>query len=242
MKKNIILKVRKLEKTIKNKLIFSNITITIHSHTFISILGKSGTGKSSILKIIQNLDQKYSGDIVQNIQSNEIQSIFQNYTLFPWLTVIDNIAQPQMIKGVPKKQALKNSFKLLKDVKLSDKATHFPHELSGGQKQRVAIARALALKPKLLLMDEPFGALDSKTKSELHALILKLFHQYKMSILFVTHDIDEAIFLSDRIYTLNSKTKQFNLPQTIDFVRPRNINIQFSNKFQDFAKQINTLL
>ena len=242
MKKDIILKARKIEKRFDQETIFTNLTLTIHSHTFITILGKSGSGKSSILRIIQNLDSQYNGDIVRNIETNQIQSIFQNYTLFPWLTVLDNIAEPQIIRGVPKNKAIAAAKKLLREVKLLDKAQSLPHELSGGQKQRIAIARALALKPKLLLMDEPFGALDSKTKAELHKLILKIFHKYKMSILFVTHDINEAVFLSDRIYTLNTKKKTFNIPKTIDFVRPRHTDLVFSNKFQNIAQEINTLL
>ena len=243
MENKIILKLRNITKKQENSLILNKLTLTLRENSFISILGKSGTGKTSILKIIQGLDQEYEGEILKKeISNNDIKFIFQSYTLLPWLNCLDNIAKPLIIKGKNKKEAYEIGLKLLTEVGLHDKELFYPHQLSGGQKQRVAIARALASRPKILLMDEPFGALDTKTKSSLHELILKLFRIHKMSIVFVTHDIQEAIYLSDRIYTLNPNNRSFNLPTTIDFVRPRSKKIIFSNKFEDYSKKIIELI
>src|SRR6056300_1359226 len=242
MQKKIILKLRNITKKHQEREILKDLTLTLREKTFISILGKSGTGKTSILNIIQGLDKNYTGQIENHLSQNEIKFIFQSYTLFPWLNCLDNIAKPLIVKGMNKKQAYKLGLKILSEVGLHDKENFYPHQLSGGQKQRVAIARALASKPKILLMDEPFGALDSKTKSSLHQLILKLFNNHDMSIIFVTHDIQEAVFLADRIYTINSKTKSFNFPNTIDFIRPRSGNIQYSNKFQEYVQKILDIL
>ncbi len=242
MKKSILLKAQNLKKTYNKQTVFQDITLTIHEHTFISILGKSGSGKSTLLKIIQGLDNQFEGNIISNIAPSDIKFVFQQYTLFPWLTCIENIQKPLITKGLSRKEAFKRSFQLLNEVGLDNTENLYPHQLSGGQQQRVAIARALAFKPKLLLMDEPFGALDSKTKTSLHKLLLQLFQKHKMSILFVTHDINEAILLGDRVYTLDSLEKNFHIPTTVDFVRPRSTELIYSNKFQNISKSLMELI
>jgi NitT/TauT family transport system ATP-binding protein len=185
------------------------VSFEIRQNEFVSFVGPSGCGKSSLLRILAGLEDASSGDL--QISGHEIDGpgadrgmVFQSYTLFPWLTVRENIEFGLTLKGMPlfEKRRIANHFMEL--VKLTKFAKSYPKELSGGMKQRVAIARALANNPEVLLMDEPFGALDPQTKNAMQEMLLQLWEREKTTIVFITHDIEEAIFLSQRVYVMQA--------------------------------------
>ncbi|TGA98305.1 ABC transporter ATP-binding protein [Sporolactobacillus shoreae] len=186
-----------------------DVSIHVDPHEFVSIVGPSGCGKSTLLKILAGLDELTEGKAT--IFGKVIEGpgadrgmVFQGYTLFPWLTVRKNIEFGLRLKKMSAKQKKETSDYFLKMVDLERFANAYPKELSGGMKQRVAIARALANNPKVLLMDEPFGALDAQTRSDMQQLLLEIWKREKTTIVFITHDIEEAIFLSQRIYVMHS--------------------------------------
>ncbi|BBN97875.1 ABC transporter ATP-binding protein [Sporolactobacillus terrae] len=186
-----------------------NISLFAEPHEFVSIVGPSGCGKSTLLKILAGLDELTEGEATifgKNIDGPGADRgmVFQSYTLFPWLTVRKNIEFGLRIKKITPKQRKEISNYFLKMVNLEKFANSYPKELSGGMKQRVAIARALANNPKVLLMDEPFGALDAQTRSDMQQLLLEIWQREKTTIIFITHDIEEAIFLSQRVYIMKS--------------------------------------
>lgn len=200
-----------------------DIQLTIGSNEFLTILGPSGCGKSTLLRMVAGLDEPSSGMLA--LDGEEIVGpgaergmVFQGYTLFPWLTVRENIEYGLKLQGIPTlaRRAISNYW--LKIIRLERFDKSYPKQLSGGMKQRVAIARALANRPKVLLMDEPFGALDAQTKLEMQEMLLDVWQKEKTTVLFITHDIDEAIFLSQRIVVMGAGPgrilKQFevNLP------------------------------
>ncbi|MFC5648903.1 ABC transporter ATP-binding protein [Paenibacillus solisilvae] len=186
-----------------------NIDLSIGTNEFVTIVGPSGCGKSTLLRIVAGLDELTDGSVT--VDGEEVIGpgadrgmVFQGYTLFPWLTVRENIEYGPKLKGIPtlERRSISNYF--LKVIKLESFAKAYPKQLSGGMKQRVAIARALANRPKVLLMDEPFGALDAQTKLEMQEMLLEVWEKEKTTVLFITHDIDEAIFLSQRIVVMGS--------------------------------------
>ncbi|WP_206098598.1 ABC transporter ATP-binding protein [Paenibacillus montanisoli] len=186
-----------------------NIDLNIGTNEFVTIVGPSGCGKSTLLRIVAGLDELTAGSVALGGEEvigpgAERGMVFQGYTLFPWLTVRENIEYGPKLKGIPtlERRALSNHF--LKVIKLEPFAGAYPKQLSGGMKQRVAIARALANRPKVLLMDEPFGALDAQTKLEMQEMLLEVWEKEKTTVLFITHDIDEAIFLSQRIVVMGA--------------------------------------
>ncbi|QYR21663.1 ABC transporter ATP-binding protein [Paenibacillus sp. sptzw28] len=199
------------------------IDLTIGSNEFLTILGPSGCGKSTLLRIVAGLDEMTDGMIT--VDGEEVIGpgadrgmVFQGYTLFPWLTVRENIEYGPKLKGIATLDRRSISSYWLKVIKLESFDKSFPKQLSGGMKQRVAIARALANRPKVLLMDEPFGALDAQTKLEMQEMLLEVWEKERTTVLFITHDIDEAIFLSQRIVVMGSnpgrilKTYDVKLP------------------------------
>lgn len=186
-----------------------DVSLHVDPHEFVSIVGPSGCGKSTILKILAGLDELSEGEA--KIFGEEITGpgddrgmVFQAYTLFPWLSVRKNIEFGLRLKKMPVKKKREISDYFLKMVDLEKFANAYPKELSGGMKQRVAIARALANNPKVLLMDEPFGALDAQTRADMQQLLLQIWKREQTTIVFITHDIEEAIFLSQRIYVMHS--------------------------------------
>ncbi|MCR8633233.1 ABC transporter ATP-binding protein [Paenibacillus radicis (ex Xue et al. 2023)] len=185
------------------------VSFDIRENEFVSFVGPSGCGKSSLLRILAGLEEASSGELY--ISGKEIDGpgvdrgmVFQSYTLFPWLTVRQNIEFGLTLKGIPlfEKRQIADHFMEL--VQLTKFAKSFPKELSGGMKQRVAIARALANNPEVLLMDEPFGALDPQTKNSMQEMLLNLWEKEKTTVVFITHDIEEAIFLSQRVYVMQA--------------------------------------
>lgn len=204
--------------------VFSNVDLSIDENEFVSILGPSGCGKSTLLSMVAGLESISEGNITLEQESVQTPGpdrgmVFQQPALFPWLSVIDNVKFP--LKHLSKKEQEEQATKYLQMVHLSRFKQAYPHELSGGMQQRVAIARALAMDPKVLLMDEPFGALDEQTRHILHDELMKIWKETKKTILFVTHSISEAIKLSDRVVVMGTRPGRIIADIPIDIPRPR---------------------
>jgi ABC-type nitrate/sulfonate/bicarbonate transport system ATPase subunit len=205
-----------------------DINLRIEEGEFVCLLGPSGCGKSTLLKIIAGLIPATSGRIAINGKplsgpGPERAVVFQDYALFPWMTVRDNVEFGLEARGLPVAERHEVSSRLLQVVGLSDFAERFPHQLSGGMKQRVSIARALAVDPSLLLMDEPFGALDAQTRQLLQDELLRIWRQYRKTVVFVTHSIEEAIYLSDRIVVMTARPGRVKQIVMIPEARPRDM-------------------
>lgn len=186
----------------------ADINLCVSENEFLCILGPSGCGKSTLLRIIAGLEDASSGNVFYNGQEHikprrEIGMVFQSYSLMPWLNVLDNIALGLNFAGMNKTKRLSIAEKHLDMIGMSSFGKAFPHELSGGMQQRVAIARALANNPDVLLMDEPFGALDAYTRIIMQRELLRIWEQHKKTIIFVTHSVDEAVYLADRIILMS---------------------------------------
>lgn len=184
--------------------VLDSISIDIEKGSFVSIVGPSGCGKSTLLYIIAGLEMADKGeirisDIVVNTAGHDRVVVFQEAGLFPWLTVLENVTYGLKLKKTPKKVAEKKALDSLKLVHLSKHANSYPHQLSGGMKQRVSIARALVMEPAILLMDEPFSALDEQTRMVLQKELLEIWRKTKVTIFFVTHNIREAVLLSEKV-------------------------------------------
>jgi len=201
-----------------------DIDFTVSENEFVSIVGPSGCGKSTLLRIIAGLEQCSSGQVhhedrIVSKPSRTIGMVFQHYSLLPWLNVIDNIALGLEFSGMKTEARREVASGYLAMIGMSDFAQSYPYELSGGMQQRVAIARALANDPDILLMDEPFGALDAYTRILLQRELLHIWQQKRKTILFVTHSVDEAVFLSDRIIVMHYGEIDRFIP--IEMSRPR---------------------
>ena len=186
------------------------INLTVEDEEFLCILGPSGCGKTTLLRIIAGLDTPTTGSIQVDGEalsgpSRRIAMIFQEYSLFPWRTVRENVAFGLEVQGVDKGARLTVARKYLDLVGLSSFEKNLPYELSGGMRQRVAVARALATEPRALLMDEPFGALDAQTRNLMQMELQEIWRKTRKTILFVTHSVDEAVFLADRIVVLTER-------------------------------------
>jgi len=205
-----------------------DINLRIEEGEFICLLGPSGCGKSTLLKIIAGLIPATFGRIAINGKpvsgpGPERAVVFQDYALFPWMTVRDNIEFGLEARKLPVAERFEISSRLLKVVGLSDFAERFPHQLSGGMKQRVSLARALAVDPSLLLMDEPFGALDAQTRQLLQDELLRIWREYRKTVVFVTHSIEEAIYLSDRIAVMTARPGRIKQIVMVTELRPRDM-------------------
>ncbi|MDB6070005.1 MAG: transporter related [Verrucomicrobiales bacterium] len=209
--RDIILSVRDLKKTFPSpegeRTVFDHLSFDVHRRELITIIGPSGCGKSTFIRIAAGLDEASGGAILLDGQpvtgpGPDRGMVFQGYTLFPWLTVKRNVMFGLEMKGLGSLQAESLARQWIAMVGLAKFEDSYPHELSGGMKQRVAIARALANEPRLLIMDEPFGALDSQTRCRMQTHLLEIWKKVDITILFITHDLDEAILLSDRVLVL----------------------------------------
>ncbi|MDQ0415116.1 ABC transporter ATP-binding protein [Mesobacillus stamsii] len=205
--------------------ILKDINLGVNKGEFVSILGPSGCGKSTLLSIVAGLTTATGGEILVSGKRIEKSGkdrgmVFQQAALFPWLNVLENVIFP-LKKEMPKKQAEEQAKKYLQMVQLSNYLSHYPHELSGGMQQRVAISRALAMNPDILLMDEPFGALDEQTRSRLHDQLETIWSETQKTILFVTHSISESIKLSDRIVVMGIKPGVILKDIKVDIPRSR---------------------
>jgi NitT/TauT family transport system ATP-binding protein len=224
-----------------------DVNINILENEFVSIVGPSGCGKSTLLRMVAGLDVATSGQIVikdRNIigPGADRGMVFQAYTLFPWMTVADNIKFGLKLRKIPSKEQEEITDKYLKVIKLEKFRNSYPKELSGGMKQRVAIARALANSPEVLLMDEPFSALDPQTRADMQLLIRQIWQIEKPTIMFVTHDIEEAIFLSSKIYVLTSTPGTVKKEVPVILPYNRDLSLKDSERFIQIRKEVNSLI
>ena len=209
--------------------VLNGVNLTIGSEEYISVIGHSGCGKSTLLKIIAGLEQPTSGNVTLEGKlirkpGAERMMVFQNYSLLPWLTVRDNIrlAVDEVLKNANRAEKISIVKEHLAMVNLTAAAEKYPDEISGGMKQRVGIARALATRPKMLLMDEPFGALDALTKQKLQQEVLNIWESHRQAVMMITHDVDEAIYMSDRIVLMtNGPNATIGEILTVPFAHPR---------------------
>ena len=224
-----------------------DVSFTVGRGEFVSIVGQSGCGKSSLLKILAGLLSKSSGII--SIEDRELDGprsdiglMFQKPLLLEWRRVLDNVLLPVEIYRLDQKEYENKARRLLATAGLADFLTKYPFELSGGMQQRVALCRALVAEPSLLLMDEPFGALDTLTRQKMGFELLRLWEEWKSTVLFVTHDVDEAVMLSDRVLVMSSRPGTVLGSFTVDLPRPRQIFIKDTAEFIRISSRIRRCL
>jgi NitT/TauT family transport system ATP-binding protein len=228
-------------------LALDDVTVEIPDGHFACIVGASGCGKSTLLNIMAGLVQPSAGSI--EVGGSAVRGpgadrgmVFQSYTLFPWLKVRENIEFGPSLKGVAGKERRRIAEALLEEMGLAEFARAYPTELSGGMKQRVAIARALANDPEVLLMDEPFGALDALTRAGAQRFLTQLWEQHRRTIAFVTHDIDEAIYLGDTVYVMSPRPGRVKEIVTVDIARPRSLDDVGTVRFAELKHRILSLI
>ncbi|TMD67335.1 MAG: ABC transporter ATP-binding protein [Chloroflexi bacterium] len=219
------------------------ISLTVPDGQFACIVGPSGCGKSTLLMVAAGLTEPSEGDVlVDGKPASEPGAdrgmVFQSYSLYPWLSVRRNIEFGLEIKQIPRTQRRQRSSELIHLMKLDGFAEAYPKALSGGMKQRAAIARALANDPQVLLMDEPFGALDAQTRQIMQELLTDLWQRYRKTVLFVTHDIEEAIFLGDVIYVMTNRPGRIRTTLRVDLPRPRTFEMVGSPQFAELRNQV----
>ncbi|MGO9697695.1 MAG: ABC transporter ATP-binding protein [Xanthobacteraceae bacterium] len=224
--------------------------LVIAQREFVVLLGPSGCGKTTLLRMVGGLIAPSHGRLQvmdRDLWKNETRQadavsdlgiVFQDAHLFPWLTVEENVALPLELRGVPKRQRLKRARALTVLVGIAGFETRWPYELSGGMRQRAAIARALSHDPDILLMDEPFGALDAMTRDSLNIELQNLWIQTRKTIVLVTHSINEAVFLADRIVLLSPRPGRIDTVVKVGFERPRSLDVQSTEAFQKIAKDL----
>lgn len=224
-----------------------DVSFKVHKREFVCVIGPSGCGKSTLIRILAGLETPSSGGLLLN--GEEIQGpgpdrgmVFQKYTLFPWLTVKQNVMFGLLRSDHSKVVAEQEALQWIDLVGLEKFAGAYPHQLSGGMQQRVAIARALANQPKILLMDEPFGALDAQTRAKMQNYLLEIWRNIDVTILFITHDLDEAIYLADRILVLKAHPGEINEFIEVPVSRPRSPEQFLSDEFLATKKRLEELI
>ncbi len=220
-----------------------HITFSVKENEFVSIVGPSGCGKTTFLKIVANLIKSDTGMIkYEGFDNPSAALVFQDQGVLPWMTVLDNVGLGLELKGIPKKQRQEQALDFMKVVRLEGFEKYYPHELSGGMRQRVALARAFLTNPDLLLMDEPFGALDAQTRIVLQEELLDIWREHPKTVLFVTHDIDEAILLSDRVLVMSDRPGRIQASIDIPIPRPRDLTQKDDHRFLEIRWKIWNLL
>jgi NitT/TauT family transport system ATP-binding protein len=231
-RRDVILTVSHLHKTFeshgKSTLALKDINFSTHRREFVCVVGPSGCGKSTLIRILAGLEEHSAGDVLLEGRpvtgpGSDRGMVFQGYTLFPWLTVKKNVMFGLEVNGHAKLESEREAMQWLQLVGLEKFAEVYPHQLSGGMKQRVAIVRALANQPRILLMDEPFGALDAQTRCRMQAHLLEIWRKIDITILFITHDLDEAIYLADRIIVLSAHPGEIQEIIEVPVPRPRSV-------------------
>ena len=219
------------------------VDFDVAENDFVTILGPSGCGKSTMLRIVAGLDHPTSGRVLLGGRPVEGPGadrgmVFQSYTLFPWLTIEQNIRFGLRERGMPEAQQKERAAYFIAKVGLRGFEQHFPKQLSGGMQQRTAIARALANDPKILLMDEPFGALDNQTRVLMQELLLGIWEAERKTVMFVTHDIDEAMFMANRVAVFSARPGRVKTELAVDLPHPRHYTIKTSPEFMDLKARL----
>ena len=227
--------------------ILDRISLAAAEGDFVSLIGPSGCGKSTLLRLIAGLNPVSGGAIAVGGRTPEqaaaeLAFVFQEPTLLPWLTVGRNIDLPQKMRGVPPDARAANGRRVLELVRLGDRADAYPRQLSGGQKMRVSIARALALAPKILLLDEPFGALDEMTREHLNEELLAIRQDQAWGAFFVTHSVAEAVFLSNRIVVLAARPGRIHAEIPVPLAYPRTAQTRLSRAYLDLVADVSRIL
>ncbi|HET6333800.1 MAG TPA: ABC transporter ATP-binding protein [Polyangiales bacterium] len=224
-----------------------NVSFQAHRREFICIIGASGCGKSTLIRILAGLDQQSSGEMLLDGKpvhgpGPDRGMVFQGYTLFPWRTVLENVMFGLEMRGLRRTAAEHEALEWVEIVGLRRFVNSYPHELSGGMKQRVAIARALANRPRILFMDEPFAALDAQTRAQMQSYLIQLWKQIDITIVFVTHDLEEAVYLSDRILVLGAHPGHVREVVEVALPRPRERTQMVSPLFLATKKHLESLI
>jgi NitT/TauT family transport system ATP-binding protein len=249
--REVILEVKGLDKVYKTAkgetVALKNVSFQTHRREFVCIIGPSGCGKSTLSRILAGLESYSGGEALLDGKpitgpGHDRGMVFQGYTLFPWRTVKQNVMFGLEMNNISKSEAGREAEQWLELVGLEKFANAYPHELSGGMKQRVAIARALVNQPRILLMDEPFGALDAQTRSKMQAHLLEIWRNIDITIVFITHDLDEAIFLADRILVLKAHPGEVQELIEVPVPRPRHITQNNSPEFLATKARLEALI
>jgi NitT/TauT family transport system ATP-binding protein len=241
------LEVQKLSKTYpvhgKPMTVLQDIDLQLYPREFVSIVGASGCGKSTLLNVTAGLVAPCQGKVLVDGKpvigpGSDRGMVFQHYTLYPWLTVAQNIAFGLQFRKMSKLEKQERVEYFLDVVGLTQFANAYPKQLSGGMKQRVAIARALANEPAVLLMDEPFGALDAQTKEQMQQFLQRLWQQTHITIMMITHDVEEAIFLSQRVYVMSARPGRIKSEITVDLPEQRDLDLKLAPEFVEIKRQV----
>jgi NitT/TauT family transport system ATP-binding protein len=224
-------------------LALQDFNLHVKAGEFMALVGPSGCGKSTFLRIVAGLLQPTQGKLTVNRSSSEDTApvnsmVFQEHALFPWKTVLENVTFGLKMRRVPSKERLDVGMHYLTKVGLQDFARFYPHELSGGMKQRVGIVRAFASDPEILLMDEPLGALDAQTRAILQEELLKIWEEAKKTVVFITHSIDEALLLGDRIVLMTARPGRYKEEFSVPFERPRSLKLKSLPEFARLSYRI----
>ncbi|MGX8679478.1 MAG: ABC transporter ATP-binding protein [Sphaerochaetaceae bacterium] len=248
--KKVLLSVRNLKKVYKTRdgelEALGSVTFDVHDKEFVSIVGPSGCGKTTLLKIIAGLLDYTDGEIIIDKESfdpsREVGFVFQKALLLDWRRVLDNVLLPIEILKLDRSKYVSRAYELLDLVGLKGFEKSYPNELSGGMQQRVSIARALIHDPKLILMDEPFGALDAITREKMNIELLRIWSESKKTVLFITHEISEAVFLSDRVIVLSARPSKMVGSLDIELPRPRPLEIKATPEFNKYHLDVYKML
>ena len=247
----VILEAKKLTQVFhhgkEQRTILNQLDLKIHKREFVCVIGPSGCGNSTFSRVVAGLDPYHSGEILIDGQaitgtSPERGMVFQGYTLFPWKTVKQNVMFGPLMKGISATRAEEMAREWINIIGLEKYENQYPHQLSGGMKQRVAIARALVNEPKILLMDEPFGALDPHTRQKMQRHLMDLWQNIDITIIFVTHDMDEAILLADRIVALKANPGEIKEIIEVDLPHPRGTELMNTPEFQRLRNKVDQLV
>ena len=223
--------------------VLADISFSVNPEDFVCILGPSGSGKSTLLRLLAGLLSPTTGEVVYQGHGlagprREIGFVFQKANLMPWRTVRENITLPLELQHIPKSKAEEQAQELINLVGLDGFEESLPRDLSGGMEQRVAIARALVYDPRILLLDEPFGALDALTRERMGSELLRIWQARRKTVLMVTHAIPEAVFLADRVLVLSPRPGKIRLDMPVDLPRPREEGMRYSVEFGEIAKRL----
>jgi len=242
-----MLKLTKISKSYHNKSgalqVLNDVSFELQESSFLSIFGPNGSGKTTLLNIIAGLIKQDNGQITflnKDIRYAKVSYVFQNYreTLFPWLKIVDNITLPLKLRGIEKQERDKSAKELIEKFNIQIDLYDYPYNLSGGQQQLVALLRGLIVKPDLFLLDEPFSALDYQTTLFLYQKLIEIWRDTKITFILVSHDIDEAIYLSNRFVMFSNKPTKVIIDTEIDLPYPRNLSLLTTDKFIQLKRDL----